>query len=105
MAVGFKTGGRKSGTPNKFTSYKALKEQYDSPFKVLFDLAFGKAECGECRGSGKILGRPCKSCYGDGLERVSPHDRLKAAAELCQYEEAKKASRRTDRGKRCPVAH
>ena len=77
----------------------------------------GKVPCGVCHGKGKtkyqprrkkidgmwvdtvseseerdpkLAERTCQSCYGSGLERLSPAERLRAALELIEYGYAKK---------------
>ncbi len=100
---GVRLGGRKKGTPNKSTA--TLKERMDrlkcDPFTVLARIANGELACGVCHGKGKTryqsaegadrtLERLCQSCYGSKLERISPAERGKAAAELAQYLEAKR---------------
>lgn len=79
----------------------------------------GKVPCGVCHGKGKTKFQPrrkkvdglwvdgvadmedneiapklgertCQSCYGSGLERLSPGERLRAALDLIEYGYAKK---------------
>lgn len=78
----------------------------------------GKVPCGVCHGKGKTKYQPrrkkvdglwidatadmqdeeivkfgertCQSCYGSGLERLSPSERLRAALDLIEYGYAKK---------------
>jgi len=105
MALGRKTGGRKPGSVNRF---KRLREQSNvSGLPIEKGVIFaemvldGKVPCGVChgkrktkfqpRGEGQAAGeRTCQSCWGSGLERLSPSERLRAALDLIEYGYAKK---------------
>lgn len=118
---GERRGGRKAGTPNKLTN--GLKERLASwdcdPFQVLANIARGELQCGVCRGEGRTKFQPggqakgsrapgvriCQSCWGSGLERISPAERGKAAAELCQYVEAKRKAIEHTGAEGGPIEH
>lgn len=120
MAQGKKTGGRKKGSINRKTKLKqkltsGLPVEKGVAFAEL--VLDGKVPCGVCHGKGKTKFQPkrkkidglwvdgvsdmeetsqklgertCQSCYGSGLERLSPGERLRAALELIEYGYAKK---------------
>lgn len=109
---------RPTGSPNKRSGL--LKDRLEfmgcDPLKIAALTAMNQLECGVCRGKLKtryklpqgehtqacktansalcvcegIAERTCQSCYGTGMESVGPSDRLKAAAELLSYTEAKR---------------
>lgn len=101
--TGKKWGGRTKGTPNKHTAsiqslIEGLVEKGKSYVEQVLD---GSVPCGVCHGEGKTRFQParglkslgirtCQSCYGSGLERLSPETRLRAALDAINYGHAKK---------------
>jgi hypothetical protein len=104
MAKGHKTGGgSRAGKPNKSTL--AIKErlaQMNCDYVAyLANTVNNQLPCTVCRGAGKTKFQPrggerfsgertCQSCWGSGLEKVSPELGNKAATTLMEYCEAKR---------------
>jgi phage/plasmid primase-like uncharacterized protein len=99
-----KVGGRKPGSRNKERTVREILDALNiEPIEGLALIAEGTAECTVChgkgkskyqpdRGNGKVFERQCESCYGSGLERISPQTRVKAYAELAEYMHPKRKS-------------
>ncbi len=103
--LGRKTGGRKPGSVNKFKRLREQSSVSSLPIEkgVIFACMVldGKVPCGVCHGKKKTRFQPrgegqepgirtCQSCWGSGLERLSPSERLRAALDLIEYGYAKK---------------
>ncbi|MBZ5607253.1 MAG: hypothetical protein LAP38_03275 [Acidobacteriia bacterium] len=92
-----KIGGRAKGTPNKLTreAIEILERLGCNPIEGMARIAQGDVPCRVCRGKGKTLYQPargkelaertCESCYGRGLEIITPELSGKMYAELAQY--------------------
>jgi len=90
MAHGWKSGGRKKGTPNKRTL--ELTERLEAlgcdPIEAMALIAMNRLDCGLCGGTGQAPdkeGQPCAVCHGKGTERILPELRARMYAELAQY--------------------
>lgn len=73
---GKKTGGRKKGTPNKFTQdlHLIAQEMGVNPFQILLSFAIG-----DCEG----LGLPETTAFG--APTIPPELRQKSAKDACEY--------------------
>lgn len=73
---GKKTGGRKKGTPNKFTQdlHELAQEMGVNPFEVLLNFA---------KGDYKALRLPETTAFGSPT--IPPELRQKAAKDACEY--------------------
>lgn len=100
---GERRGGRQKGTPNRKTRevQEILASVRCDPIRGMAKIAAGDVPCAVCLGKGKtkyqpargkdkLLDRTCQSCYGRGKEIISPDLKLKAFAELAQYEYPKR---------------
>jgi hypothetical protein len=92
-----KVGGRAKGAPNKLTreAIEILERLGCNPIEGMARIAAGDVPCRVCRGKGKTLYQPahgkelaertCESCYGSGMEIITPELSGKMYAELANY--------------------
>jgi DnaJ-class molecular chaperone len=77
-------GGRKKGVVNRTTKLiqgLIMSPAHETATERLQQIVEGKLPCQKCHGkgktkyqsgAGKIFERRCESCYGEGLEKLSP---------------------------------
>lgn len=116
---GERRGGRKKGSINK--GRLAIKERLEALgcdyVQYLSDTVNNKVSCSVCRGTGKTKFQPggkserfqgvrtCQSCWGSGMERLSPKERSWAAGELLQYCESKLGAIKVTGPDEGPIKH